>query len=150
MVDSSSDTMRRHARQAHKAEAKRLCDVRAESTCKACRIAKSSCDGRNSCRRCLREELRCSLSTDRAGRARPGINNTSVIIQYTQRYFQNFHPQWPLLHPSTFSVRDEPSLLRYSVVAIGLWTEETASSQATALALHDKIGNTIFQQRVSP
>lgn len=150
MVDNRSDTIRRHARQIHNAEAERLCDVRAKWTCKACRTAKSSCDGRTPCRRCLHEVLRCSFSTDRASRARPDIDNTSLILQCTQRYFQKFHPRWPLLHPSTFTVRDEPSLLVYSVVAIGIWTEKTTSSPATALALHDTIGNTIYQQKVSP
>ncbi|KAL4912731.1 hypothetical protein BDW62DRAFT_194049 [Aspergillus aurantiobrunneus] len=127
------DTMRRHARQAHKAETKRLCDVRAERAC----TTNSSCDGRNPCRRCLRQRLRCSPSDD----------NPSSIIQYTQRYFRDFHSRWPLLHPSTFSVRDEPSLLLYSVVAIGLWFEGTAASRASALALHDLLGNSIHQQK---
>ena len=137
--------MRRHTRQAHKAEAKRLCDVRTERTCRACQVANSSCEGRNPCRRCLRESLCCSFSNDRASRT---VDNTSSILQYTQRYFQNFHPQWPLLHLGTYSIRDEPSLLLYSVVAIGLWTEGTISSRATALALHDTIGNSIYQQKV--
>ncbi|KAL4912496.1 hypothetical protein BDW62DRAFT_214983 [Aspergillus aurantiobrunneus] len=139
-----SDTMRRHARKAHLAETKRLCDMRSERTCRACRVARSSCEGRDPCRRCLREKLRCSLSNDRDSRT---IDNTSSTIQYTQRYFQNFHPRWPLLHPATFTVRDEPSLLVYSVVAIGLWTDETPSSRASALALHDLIGNSICQQK---
>jgi len=150
MIGNSSDTMRRHARQAHKAETKRHCDVRAERTyraCRACRAGKSSYEGRNPCRRCLRERLRCSFSNDRASHT---IDNTSSILQYTQRYFQNFHPRWPLLHPSTYSVQDEPSLLLFSVVAIGLWTEGTTSSRATALALHDTIGNSIYQQKVGP
>lgn len=147
MVDNSSDTMRRHARQTHKAEAKRLCDVRAERTCRACRVATLSCEGRSPCRRCLRERLHCMFSNDETSCT---VDNTSSILQYTQRYFQNFHPQWPLLHLGTYSIRDEPSLILYSVVAIGLWTEGTTSSQATALALHDTIGDSICQQKVGP
>lgn len=147
-ADHSSDTMRRHARQAHKAEPKRLCDVRAERTCRTCWVASSSCEGQRPCRRCLREGLRCSFSDDRASLPRPNIDSTSSILRYTQRYFEHFHPQWPFLHQSTYSVRDEPSILLYSVVAIGLWTEGSASSRATALALHGKIGNSIYQQKV--
>lgn len=147
-ADHSNDTMRRHARQAHKAEPKRLCDVRAERTCRTCWVANSSCEGQRPCRRCVREGLRCSFSDDRASLPRPKIDSTSSILRYTQRYFEHFHPQWPFLHQSTYSVRDEPSILLYSVVAIGLWTEGSASSRATALALHGKIGNSIYQQKV--
>lgn len=146
--------MRRHARQVHQTEAKRLCDIRAERTCKACRIAKSSCEGRNPCRRCFHEGLDCSLSSDRISRRSPGTDNTikvnSSIHRYTQRYFQHCHPQWPILHPSTFSIRDEPSLLLYSVVAIGLWTDNTPSSRSMASALHAKLGDSIRQQKVGP
>lgn len=153
LADKTSDTMRCHARQAHGTEAKQLCDVRAEAkrACKACRMAKSNCEGRNPCRWCLREGLDCSSSSnDRVSDEGSSIDyiSSDSIHRLTERYFQHFHPEWPFLHPSTYNVRDEPSLLVYSVVAIGLWTDGTAFSRATACALHDKIGNCIRQQKV--
>ena len=147
-ADHSSDTMRRHAKQAHKAEPKRLCDVRTKRTCRKCWVANSRCEGQRPCRRCLREGLRCSFSDDRPSLPRSNIDSTSLILRYTQHYFEHFHPQWPFLHRGTYSVRDEPSLLLYSVVTIGLWKEGSTASRATALALQEKIGNSIYQQKV--
>ncbi|KAL4788931.1 hypothetical protein BDV19DRAFT_397702 [Aspergillus venezuelensis] len=70
------------------------------------------------------------------------------VQYYTQRYFQYFHPQWPFLHPSTYNVENEPPLLVYSVVAIGLWVDVTAASRVAALTLHAKLGYYIAKHQV--
>lgn len=162
--------MRRHARRNHEAETKRLCQIRAEQACKSCQIANSHCKGRNKCQRCLRKGLHCSFSDKRVDRLthstmvhrkrsdadtanHPQLppsasGHNRLVHQHIELYFQHFHPQWPFLHPGTFSVQDEPSLLLQSVVVIGLWAGGTASSRAKALALHDKIGECIHQQKV--
>ncbi|KAL4746593.1 hypothetical protein BDW72DRAFT_184598 [Aspergillus terricola var. indicus] len=147
---SRYDLMRRHARQTHNSETRRLCevrDVRASRICEACRMANSNCEGWDPCRRCVHNGLECSPSNDQLGCGRLSPGYTSTIRNYTQRYFQVFHPQWPFLHPSTYRIESEPSLLVYSVVAMGLWIDGLASSRTAALALHAKLGDYILQQQ---
>ncbi|KAL4862844.1 hypothetical protein BDV12DRAFT_202663 [Aspergillus spectabilis] len=150
-----SDLMRRHARQSHNSETRRLCDIRGErasQTYMACRLARpvgNVRDGKDPYERhgynggdCLAggefdQQLACVPSSTQA----------SKVQHYTRRYFQHFHSQWPLLHPGTYNVETEPPLLVYSVVVMGLSFEGTASSRAAALALHAKLGEDILQQQ---
>ncbi|OQD85266.1 hypothetical protein PENANT_c010G04230 [Penicillium antarcticum] len=69
------------------------------------------------------------------------------VEHYVHLYFAHFHPHWPFLHRSTFSVPDEPPLLLQAVLMIGLWVSGNPEAQQGARDLHSKLGQAISAQR---
>jgi hypothetical protein len=64
-------------------------------------------------------------------------------------YFTRFHPHWPILHRATFDLAHEPPFLVQTVVMVGLWVSGTSRGRRAATELHDKLGLSILEQRVS-
>ena len=146
--------MRRHVGQDHETEL----SARTKPACQQCRTAKTRCIGSDPCQRCAKKGLQCSSTGTTEMRKSPSAGAGSQSSEtddpdntqhYIDLYFQHFHPQWPFLHRATFSADHEPPLLVYSVMVIGLWASGRSSPRASALALHDKIGKDIWQQKVS-
>lgn len=75
-------------------------------------------------------------------------NSPCRIAQYVQAYFDNFHPNWPFLHPATFNIDNELPFLAQSVVMMGSWAMGKIDSQQTAKDLHKNLVLSIYEQRV--
>lgn len=67
---------------------------------------------------------------------------------YIDKYFAEFHPQWPFLHRSTFNMATEPCVLIQSVLAIGLWIEGSKEAREASDFLERRLHSAIQDQRV--
>ncbi|KAL4813499.1 hypothetical protein BDW67DRAFT_187605 [Aspergillus spinulosporus] len=56
---------------------------------------------------------------------------------WIDRYFEIFHPRWPLNHRGSFYVRQETLLLLQFMMVMGMWTSGEQSAQSAAVELHD-------------
>lgn len=117
------------------------------------------------CEECVRRNVQCSFQ-DHASIAQEqqtrsstppslSLNHEQSQLhylekrkQYVDRYFEIFHPRWPFIHRGSFDVRQEPPLLLYSVMALGMWTSGEQSAQSAAVELYDKLDFAIRDQRV--
>lgn len=68
--------------------------------------------------------------------------------EYAEIYFRDFHPHWPILHPSTFDASREPLILVQSVVMIGMWITGHPAKRDAALELHRKLSDAVRIQAV--
>ncbi|KAE8146306.1 hypothetical protein BDV25DRAFT_162772 [Aspergillus avenaceus] len=162
---SRSDTLRRHVRRDHEHPHRQT--ARAAQACRQCRSAKVRCRGGAPCAQCRLKDNPCvfddpvhepsSSQESLVATGQPAVvdaaesedaGSTDRIQQYVLRYFVHFHPHWPVLHRSTFSIAHEPPLLVQAVLMIGLWVSRTPSAQQAALDLHGKLGLSILAQKV--
>jgi hypothetical protein len=157
------DTLRRHIRKQHKITEPLN---RARQACVSCHAGKSRCEGGVPCEECVRRNIQCSFqkhaSISEAHRTRssippsPFLNHGESQIYYGEkkkkkwidRYFELFHPRWPLIHRGSFDVRQETPLLLQSVMVIGMWISGEQSAQSAAVELHDILDFAIRDQRV--
>ncbi|KAK1998006.1 early growth response protein 1 is a zinc-finger protein [Colletotrichum falcatum] len=54
-------------------------------------------------------------------------------------YFEQFHPQWPLLHRGLYETTAQPVLLVRAVMTVGLWFDGSPQSKVLATKLHDHL-----------
>ncbi|GKT46115.1 uncharacterized protein ColSpa_06296 [Colletotrichum spaethianum] len=60
-------------------------------------------------------------------------------LQLQRIYFEQFHPQWPLLHREVFETTAQPKLLMQAVMAVGLWFAESQEFRDLAIEFHDHL-----------
>lgn len=155
-----SDTLRHHVRSYH--PDKELKSSRATRACNYCRARRSKCNGNDPCNRCVRLGKKCSYSEQSQRELlRSRTNSNSIarseglesspcrVAPYVQAYFDNFHAEWPFLHPATFEHTREPAFLLQSVTMMGMWVTREKSAQERAKELHKKLISCIYEQRVS-
>ncbi|KAF6826510.1 C2H2 type zinc finger domain protein [Colletotrichum plurivorum] len=80
----------------------------------------------------------------------PGsLLNEGMRMQLQRVYFDQFHPQWPLLHRETFQSTPQPKLLMQAVVTVGLWFTSAPGARDLAVKFHDHllidVGNRILE-----
>ncbi|KAF9871856.1 C2H2 type zinc finger domain protein [Colletotrichum karsti] len=70
-------------------------------------------------------------------------------LQLQSVYFDQFHPQWPMLHRETFESTLQPKLLMQAVITVGLWFSSAPGSKDLAVRFHDhllaEVGNRILE-----
>jgi hypothetical protein len=154
-----SDTLRHHVRSYH--PDKELTSSRASRACNYCRTRRSKCNGNDPCNRCVRLGKKCFYS-ERSQRELVWSRMSSLIVRSegletspcnvapcVQAYFDNFHSEWPFLHPATFDHTREPAFLLQSVTMMGMWVTMERSAQDRAKELHKKLISCIYEQKVN-
>ncbi|KAK1579299.1 uncharacterized protein LY79DRAFT_592937 [Colletotrichum navitas] len=65
--------------------------------------------------------------------------NELGILQSQRAYFEQFHPQWPLLHRGLYETTTQSRLLVRAVVTVGLWFDGSSESKELSIKLHDHL-----------
>ncbi|KAF2964793.1 hypothetical protein GQX73_g8777 [Xylaria multiplex] len=120
--------------------------------CTRCRESKTKCDEGSPCKPCSRREIQCVRASSSkanmnansmAPELPPDVSSPSssvhtpedaklreYVIQdpaTVQRrlgiYFTEIHPIWPILHPSSITASESPSLLITSITMLASWLE---------------------------
>ncbi|KAK2007299.1 hypothetical protein LZ32DRAFT_56457 [Colletotrichum eremochloae] len=63
----------------------------------------------------------------------------SMTLQSQIVYFEQFHPQWPLLHRGLYETNVQPRLLVGAVVTVGLWFAGSPQTKDLSKRLHDQL-----------
>ncbi|KAK1983679.1 hypothetical protein LZ30DRAFT_713764 [Colletotrichum cereale] len=62
-----------------------------------------------------------------------------MILQLQRIYFEQFHPQWPLLHRELYETTAQPPLLIRAVLTVGLWFAGSPQSKALSIKFHEHL-----------